>query len=265
MRRTIVKHKDLLSAIAEQYKHILRENLVGIYVHGSIGFGCFHWDRSDIDFIAVVKKPLSQAEKAQLLDVLTACSSQAPPKGLEMSIVLAEHCNTFLYPTPYELHFSKDCWAAYLDNPLSLCHDETKTDADLAAHFTVIKAVGIRLCGEPIAEVFGNIPKEDYLDSICKDIEQAKECVIDNPVSVILNLCRVYAYRQDGAVLSKETGGQWSFTHLPEKYHSLIQAALDYYVKGTAFCIDEQLTNDFCDDMLHLIFHALDIHSKEIS
>lgn len=37
-------------------------------------------------------------------------------------------------------------------------------DRDLAAHITVVRQVGITLCGKNIREVFGEIPKADYLD-----------------------------------------------------------------------------------------------------
>ncbi|MBF0777492.1 nucleotidyltransferase domain-containing protein [Streptococcus cuniculi] len=35
-------------------------NLVGIYVHGSLAYGCFSWEQSDIDFLVVVKSPCSK-------------------------------------------------------------------------------------------------------------------------------------------------------------------------------------------------------------
>lgn len=242
----------LLSVINEEYKQILHENLAGIYIHGSIGFGCFDWNRSDIDFIVVVEKSVQQQVKLKLLNTLENLCGQAPEKGFEMSVVLKEHCKNFIYPTPYELHFSND-WRLkkYLENPLLLSAIET--DYDLAAHFTVIKNVGIVLCGEPISEVFENIPKEYYLDSIRKDVENAKENVIDNPVCTILNLCRVYAYMKDGLVLSKEKGGQWGLDNLPEKYRRLISEMIDSYVKGAALCRNKPLQIDFCEYMLKLI------------
>ena len=196
----------MLSKIAEHYNQILRENLVGIYVHGSIGFGCFSWDRSDIDFIVVVNKPVSQQTKRQLLRVLKKLGEQAPPKGFEMSVVLEKYCKTFVYPTPYELHFNSVHTDEYTRELLSLCNDE-RIDEDLAAHFTVIKNVGVVLCGAAIEDVFGDVPGSDYLDSISKDVENAKEHVNEFPVYIILNLCRVCAYINDGLVLSKEQGG----------------------------------------------------------
>jgi streptomycin 3"-adenylyltransferase len=185
---------------------------------------------------------------------------QAPPKGFEMSVVLERYCKKFVYPTPYELHFSNDCLKQYLENPLLLCNDDPKTDYDLAAHFTVITNAGVVLCGKPISEVFSDIPREEYLDSIRKDIENAREDMVDFPVNVILNLCRVYSYIRDGLVLSKAEGGQWGLINLPEKYHSLIAAMLDNYIQGTdtqsmAFCKDKTLQIDFCEYMLNLIFN----------
>ncbi|MDR0767033.1 MAG: DUF4111 domain-containing protein [Methanosarcinales archaeon] len=239
---------------------MLCKNLIGIYVHGSIAFGCFNRERSDIDFIVVVKSPVSEQVKLQLLQVLEDLREQAPPKGFEMSVVLERYCKKFVYPTPYELHFSNDCLKQYLENPLLLCNDDPKTDYDLAAHFTVITNAGVVLCGKPISEVFSDIPREEYLDSIRKDIENAREDMVDFPVNVILNLCRVYSYIRDGLVLSKAEGGQWGLINLPEKYHSLIAAMLDNYIQGTdtqsmAFCKDKTLQIDFCEYMLNLIFN----------
>ena len=250
-----MEYENLLSDISEKYNEILGNNLVGIYVHGSIAFRCFNWDSSDIDFIVIIDNPISEHTKLRLLQVLEDLTEQAPKKGFEMSVVLKKYSKNFLYPTPYELHFSND-WQLdkYLENPSLLCNDEIRTDWDLAAHFTVILSVGVVLCGEPIAEVFGNVPKEHYIDSIRKDIENAKEDVTTNPGYVILNLCRVYAYIKEGVVLSKEKGGQWGLKNLPEKYHNLILTMMDSYVKGTAISKDEALQISFCEYMLELIF-----------
>lgn len=240
-------YKILLEIISERYQHLLRKNLVGIYIHGSIAFGCFSWARSDIDFIVVVEDVLSQQMKKELFSVLEKLCGLAPEKGFEMSVVQKKYCKNFIYPTPYELHFSNSC------RTLLVWNNEIKTDYDLAAHFTVIKNVGLVLFGEPIAEVFGIIPKAEYLDSIRLDIKNAKEDVLDNPVYVILNLCRVYAYIIDEAVLSKEQGGQWGLKNLPKQYHNLITNMLNNYAIGTTLTTNQKLQIDFCEYMLDQI------------
>lgn len=45
-----INESELLNRIKISYQNILKDGLVGIYVHGSIAFECFHWDQSDIDF-----------------------------------------------------------------------------------------------------------------------------------------------------------------------------------------------------------------------
>ena len=247
----------LMEIISEKYNKLLNKNLVGIYVHGSIAFGCFNWDKSDIDFIVVINEPIPQQTKLQLLQVLADLGEQAPRRGFEMSIVLEKYCKAFVYPTPCELHF-QSCWSEwYLKEQLAFWNDG-RTDEGLAAAFTVIKSVGIVIYGAPVENVFGVVPHEDYLDSICKDVEgsSAKEEIAEFPVYIILNSCRVYAYIKDGLVLSKEQGGKWGLANLPEQYHNLISAMLDNYVKCSAFSNDETQQIQFVDYMLKLIFNT---------
>jgi hypothetical protein len=76
------------------HRQILGDKLTGLYVHGSLAFGCFRWETGDIDYLAVVKEPLSTAEKVGLIEALLRMDRAAPPKGLEMSVVLEQHCRT---------------------------------------------------------------------------------------------------------------------------------------------------------------------------
>lgn len=206
-------HK-ILNSISENYRNTLKENLIGIYVHGSIALGCFNWDKSDIDYIVVIHKELSHETKKKLMDFTVRLNKQAPPKGLEMSIVLKRYCNKFYYPTPFELHFSNMHKEWYLSDPDDYCEHMQGKDKDLAAHFTIIKHAGIALYGEPIRDVFDNVPSKNYLDSIKDDILNAKKDIIKNPVYIVLNLCRVAAYIKEGLILSKKQGGEWGIENL---------------------------------------------------
>ena len=254
--KVIMNYKKTLDIISKQYTEQLKENLTGIYIHGSLAFNCFNPHRSDIDFIVVVENPISQQAKLSLLKILEELRERAPRKGFEMSIVLKRHCLKFEYPTPYELHFSNHWLERYLKAPLSLCNDDIQTDYDLAAHFTVIRHVGLVLCGSPVPEVFGSVPKEHYWDSICRDIRTAEEDVFEDPVYVILNLCRVYAYKKDGLILSKEQGGQWGLKNLPVQYNGILKAALDDYSLNIPFKADDIIKTDLCRYMTEQIFRT---------
>ena len=141
-----------------------------------------------------------------------------PSKGLEMSVVLDEVCKPFVYQTPFELHFSNTHKERCKSDLAEYCRNMNGVDKDLAAHFTVINKVGMTLCGKEISEVFEAVPKRDYVDSIWYDIENAAEEIEENPVYIILNLCRVLAYLEDDVVLSKKQGGEWGIEKLPAEY-----------------------------------------------
>lgn len=247
-------YNKILAKISVSYNEILGENLVGIYVHGSIAFGCFHWDQSDIDFLVVVNKTLTQSQKTALIQVLLGLSSISPPKGLEMSVVREKHCFEFTYPTPFELHFSNFHIQRCRDDLEEYCKTMNGTDADLAAHFMVTKEVGIVLSGKEITDVFGDVPKEAYLDSIKSDIEYARNAMEQNPVYLILNLCRVLAFIEENAVISKHQGGLWGLSNLPGRFLPLIQAAHDSYCNVLDSHIDMEAANEFYQYMTSRIF-----------
>jgi len=237
------EYAPVLRRVRESCVGLLGSDLVGIYVHGSIAFGCFNWEKSDIDYIAVINEALSAEAKKELCREALEISKSAPPKGLEASFVLREHCAAFKYPTPYELHVSKE-------------HSKIEggVDKDLAAHFTVIKAVGFPLCGEPIDRVFGEVPAGHYLDSLIFDIENARENINRDQFYYILNLCRVLAYKQDGLILSKKQGARWALENTDRKYCGVIQTALNWYSSEQEAAIDDSLALEFCSLMLCRIY-----------
>lgn len=166
---------DLINEFVNRSKDILKENLVGIYLHGSSVMGCFNPEKSDIDLIIVVDDKMSDATKKAYMDMVVKLNSYAPAKGIEMSIVRKEVCDPFVYPTPFELHFSAMHLKWYEDNPEDYILKMNGTDKDLAAHFTIIGKRGKCLFGLPIEDVFAVVPKTDYMDSIWNDIVEAPE------------------------------------------------------------------------------------------
>lgn len=199
--------QELLDELVKYSCYIFEDNLVGIYLHGSLAMGCFNPLKSDLDILIVVKNGITDIQKKKFMDVILALNENAPAKGIEMSIVRSVHCKNFVYPTPFDLHFSNMHLNWYKNNSAEYIEKMNGTDYDLAAHFVITKNRGIVLYGKPINDVFGEIPSEAYLDSIKRDIIESQDDIIDNPIYIILNLCRVLAYVQERLVLSKK--GRW--------------------------------------------------------
>ncbi len=249
-----MEYELLLDQISEAFQEILKEDFVGLYVHGSIALKCFNWNKSDVDFIVIVKEKLSNSIKRQLMDSVVKYNISAPDKGLEMSIVRKEVCTKFIYPTPYELHYSNAHIDWYKKDPEDYCNRMNGEDPDLAAHFTIIKNCGITWCGQPIEEVFDTVPKNDYLDSIKKDVVYAKDNMFKDPMYFVLNLCRVLAYIKNGLVLSKEQGGRWGMENLDSQYLNIIKYALECYGSDDKMNISKEKVESFGDYMTKMIW-----------
>ncbi|MBR5232286.1 MAG: DUF4111 domain-containing protein [Clostridia bacterium] len=242
----------LLEEIKDACIDILGDRLTGIYVHGSLAFGCFTWATGDIDFLIVAQHEMTQAEKEALIRLLLGAEDRAPSKGFEMSVMRRQDCEAFVHPAPYELHYSKAYRREYQEDLSFWCRKMCGVDEDLAAHITVLKAVGKTLYGPPLEQVFGDVPPRDYLKSILFDVENAREDVWENPVYVTLNLCRVLGYMKERLVLSKKTGALWGMENLPSSCRTLIRGALACY-EGNKCEINLQQAADFADYALRQI------------
>lgn len=262
----------------------IKSPLTGIYLHGSMAMGCFNPEKSDIDLIVVAEGEISDRQKMRFMEQVVRLNERAPAKGLELSIVKRKYCKPFVYPTPYELHFSPAHLQWFRDRPEHYIQNMKGEDRDLAAHFTIINRYGIALYGRAVSDVFGEVPRKAYADSIWFDVENAGEDIEGNAVYVILNLCRAAAFAREGLCLSKAGGGQWGLENIAGKYHALISEALVSYRSGAAagkdgfvgagvlggdsgFCrfggsagmtrADRELARQFAEDMLREIRHFL--------
>ena len=238
---------SLLNCFVEESKKILCDNLVGVYLHGSMVMGCFNPQKSDIDLIIVIDKPISDSIKRAYLDTVVQFNALAPKKGIEMSIVLRAVCKPFVYPTPFELHFSAGYLEWYGEDPDDYIREMTGTDKDLAAHFTIINKRGKCLYGVPIEDVFAEVPSSDYMDSIWFDVEGATEEITEYPMYLTLNLARVLAYKKEGLVLSKKEGGDWALEHLPAEYRPLIADAMREYSESAEIVYDDMLAKRYAE------------------
>lgn len=250
----------ILDEISFQLNTILQENMVGAYLHGSASYGTFTWEHSDIDMIVVVKSPLSVKTKLDCLASIHQLQPLLPEKGIEISFVLDKYCKHFVYPTPYELHFSNAVLPAYLQDPLSLCMGDSQTDTDLAAHFHVLTVQGIVICGDAIEHVFTPISKPHLLNSLLEDVHTATKTVLQDFPSTILSLCRVSAYVHEEKLLSKQAAISWATSHFETDFHAVIHHALEQYksnktqVSGT---FQMQPVLQFCETALAQIYEHI--------
>ncbi|WHZ55826.1 aminoglycoside adenylyltransferase domain-containing protein [Metabacillus hrfriensis] len=206
--------KSLLNELIELFIEVCKNNLSGIYLHGSLAMNGFNKEASDVDILTVVKSSMKIKEKRMLLNGLQTLKSELPAKGIELSVITKDSIHHFDYPTPYEFHFSKE----YKELDAGF-------DYDLAAHMMVVFHRGKCLYGMGIQNQFKPMDEKYYTDSILRDVLNAP--INENPLYYTLNLCRVLAYLKEKRIMSKKEGGEWGLENLPEPH----RAAVDFYLK----------------------------------
>lgn len=220
-----------VGSVVSAMQTILGDTLVGIYLHGSLAFGCFNPSRSDIDLLVVTTANMPLSTKQMLVALFLARSGQ--PSPIEISCFRQDDLRPWRYPPPFDLHYSED-WRSRYARDLAAgtwvhWNDAPQVDPDLGAHVAVTLARGICLTGAPIPAVFPREAIHDYRAAILHDFADWPTYIALNPVYYILNACRIAAYLADGAIRSKAEGGAWALSHLPQEWHSLIAAALAAY------------------------------------
>lgn len=241
-----------LDGLLDDLRAALGANLAGVYLHGSLAMGCFSPARSDLDLLVVTGERMAPGERRAAAEALLRRSGAPAP--IEISFVSRSQARPWSYPTPFDLHYSEE-WRAKTAEELAsgawrACGGQEPRDPDLAAHCTVVLARGVALHGPPPAELLPQVPPADYLDSIVRDVAWAAEQIDDNPVYLVLNYCRVYAYLREGPILSKDEGGGWALRELPE-HRPVVAAALAAYrgETGPAAAIDPAGLRRFADEL----------------
>ncbi|MDW8213433.1 MAG: DUF4111 domain-containing protein [Roseiflexaceae bacterium] len=210
---------------------ILGDELIGVYLHGSLAMGCFNPAQSDLDLLVVTRVPMSLAKKRDVADHLLRISRQPAP--IEVSFLTVAMLTPWRHPPPFDFHYSEMWRDAYARD---LAGERWRTwnageqrDPDLSAHITVARQRGIALYGPPAAAVFPEVPEADYIAAIMSDVTEALDRIYADPVYAILNACRTLAFLHTRQVLSKDEGGRWAIEHLPPVLRPLIQLALTHY------------------------------------
>ena len=212
-------------------QRVLVENFVGFYLHGSLALGGFNPARSDINIVVVTKQRIGIEARRVLVSLLLRVSKMPCPVSIHF--LAQQSIFPLQLPLPYDLYYNEttrdqaqqdvrnDTWKHW--------NDSIEYDADLTIILPVLQQQGISLTGEPPSNTLPAVSEHAFRDALVAKIQAAQHEPLHDPISFVLNACRVSAYLQDRVMLSKDAGGIWGLTSLPQRYHPLIQQLLALY------------------------------------
>jgi hypothetical protein len=207
-----------VEALARDLQEVVGDDLVGVYLHGSLALGCFNPALSDVDLLVLTKRALTPEQRQALGPVLSRSGR------IEISFLAAPSLRPWRHPAPYDLHFAGS-------DGKTLGPGE---DHDLAAHVSVARHGGVALFGPQPADVFPEVPWEDYEDSLRRDLAWSRDHATE--LYGVLSPARIWATLSTREIQSKESGAAWALERSPAEFQPLLARALETYRTG-----DQQL------------------------
>lgn len=216
-----------VKTVQSELQRLLGERLLGVYLHGSLALGGFQPTRSDIDMVVVTEQGLDLEMKRTVMTLLLRLSRM--PSPLDVRFLIESALFPFQQPLTCELHYTEARREQYADelrnDTWKHWNEGIQYEPLLPIVLAVLQQQGICLSGKPIVEAFPVVPEAVIREAFVKQVQEALNHPLHDLISCVLNACCVLAYLQNGVIISKDAGGTWGLTHLPEQYHPLIEQA----------------------------------------
>jgi hypothetical protein len=222
---------DLLQAMAADLPAILRRNLVGIYLWGSLTYGAFDPACSDVDCVGVTRRDLDDRQFSELDQWFQNKREQNRwVKRIEIRFVIdhefldkTSRCCGFYHYTGKLVRHGSD------GNPILWIN---------VAHS------GITLWGKPAKLIAPQVSAQCLNDALLLELNYLKETLTSNAgdrsdkafiynAYAVLTACRILYSANRKVLVSKDQACAWATETVPPVWHTVIQTARDNRLKNT--------------------------------
>ena len=203
--------EDRLRRYLSSLAPLLGENLLGVYLHGSLAHGCFNPATSDVDIVFVVTEPCPEKMMIPILD-----AHRAAELMLDATFVTTDQLRVTQALLP----------VLFLVKENRRIVPMSAGSRDFLAYRQDIHERGIALAGPDPRILFDPVPwalLEEYFAFLAPHVRP----FFKNPV---LMLCRILYAKQRHALCSKREAGEWALGALRPEWRPLVAKALRQYI-----------------------------------
>ncbi|MFL0356360.1 aminoglycoside adenylyltransferase domain-containing protein [Erythrobacter sp. GH1-10] len=231
---------EYLRKISDDIRAVVAQDLVGLYLHGSIVQDDFRPGTSDIDVLGVVSGALSDSQRSDLASRVV--QHEPPDRAAELELILcpASACSKPILEFPFEFALSTGAGAHAGSEPPG-------TARDLLIDVSQCRQQGQRLFGPPPYEVLGPVPLGLLRKALFAemhwhlgDIAGGSATSLTNAV---LNAARSHHAARTGEIVSKSEGGRLWLERAPSD--GMVADALSHRTRGEAAVLDQKQVHDF--------------------
>lgn len=228
----IIQHEDvhgICEMLVENLKRILHERLLGVYLTGSLAYGDFDRDSSDLDFLIVLQDNLSKYGLNEVKAMHVTIAERYPvwAKRIEASYITKEmlHCEKPPKLPRLYVNAGKIWDAALYGNEWLLNMHALYEKGKLLFGIEPKK-----LLGRPIfIDAVKRASKNDFFqewEPLLRDSSPLKDSHFQT--YAVLTLCRILHRDKNDDVVSKKVAAAWVNRVYGLLWKVLIQKALDW-------------------------------------
>ncbi len=213
--------RQQLGRMVDGVRDVLGPDLAGAYLFGSAVVGGLRHE-SDLDVLAVSRRPTTRAERRRLAEGLLALSGR--PRRLELTVV-AGGALDFQYGDWWRREFESgnvEPWAG----------TAAATDANVLIAMTLTSARP--LLGPPAAELLPPVARRDLAQAMLDGIDPLLADLDDDTRNVLLTLARIWMTLETGQFRSKDAAAAWALERLPEEQRAVLARARAIYLGDEA-------------------------------
>jgi streptomycin 3"-adenylyltransferase len=186
--------------------------------------------RSDIDILAVSRRPTTRGEKRRLvqrLAAITGTTDPGPPWTIELTIVVGSQIRPWRYPPPMDFQYGEWVRRAFERGDLE---PWPARDPDLAILITSVPRGDRPLLGPPPAEVFDPVPRRDRTRAMLDGLDGLLHRLEDDTRNVLLTLARVWCTLATDEIRAKDSAADWALRRLPGEHRAVLARARAIYL-----------------------------------
>ena len=218
---------EILDLLLNDVKAILQDQLIGMYLHGSLANGGFD-EYSDIDIIFVTENIISEEK----FDALKSCH--------EMISVIDSPWRNQLEVS----YIHKDALRRF--DPLNNSHPHLDRgtgeklhimshESDWVVQRYILRERGIVVLGPDPKTVVDEVTPNDLRKAVAEGLPLWINPILNNPSEIhkrgyqsffVLSLCRILYTLRQGKILSKSEAAEWAKENLEKRWTPLIERAL---------------------------------------
>lgn len=213
---------DLVTAV----QNLLDEQLVGVYLHGSLALGDFDPQQSDIDFVVVTAEAPSPEQVAELGAMHQRLAAEHPRWGSELE-------GTYVSQRAIQRYDPDNAIFPHIERGGILQIEHHLTDWVIQCY--VLRECGVTLVGPRPQTLIDPISPEALQQAVVtllrdwwvQQLEDTSRIKQDGyQVYAILTMCRILYTLAHGMIVSKPVAARWAQESLDERWSLLIARAL---------------------------------------